>query len=348
MTSLLRGLTFVALLLVAVTTVTSAWIRLVHAGAGCADWPACHAAAEGGPGEGAGASRGSATGVAPPATGGASPGIASGAVQAAPSSRDHPRIRLTHRLAASAVGVLILVVAGSAWLEADRRWRRAALLAIALTAALAALGRFTPSPIPVVAAANLLGGLALAATLGWMLGLRGGGPGREGARSAEWHAARRDRRLVLLAFAAIALQAFLGTLLSTRHALAACPDLVGCLPARLDATLANPFAATALPLDPALLAAPARQSLQFFHRLGALLSAALIVAAALACRRAHPRLAGLLAVLVGIQIVLGAATVTLAVPPEVAVSHNAVAVAIAAALAALLAAATSRPRSAAG
>lgn len=77
-------------------------------------------------------------------------------------------VRGVHRVAASAAALTIL---GAGWLlwRAGRRGMGAALVALML--ALSALGAATgTSPPPPAAAGNLLGGLALAALLAWLLG----------------------------------------------------------------------------------------------------------------------------------------------------------------------------------
>lgn len=82
-----------------------------------------------------------------------------------------PGLRIVHRVAAS---LEVLVVLWLAWLD----WRRpAVLLAVALTAILSVAGIVGgQQPPAAIAAVNLLGGLALAATFSWMLGEKGSGP----------------------------------------------------------------------------------------------------------------------------------------------------------------------------
>jgi hypothetical protein len=82
-----------------------------------------------------------------------------------------PGLRVVHRIAAS---LEVLVVLWLAWIA----WRRlAVLLALGLTAALSVIGIVAgQDPPPAAAAANLLGGLALAATFAWILGKKGSGP----------------------------------------------------------------------------------------------------------------------------------------------------------------------------
>ena len=87
-----------------------------------------------------------------------------------------PLVRGVHRVSASAATLMILAVGWLAW----RAGRRAAAAAIvALTAALSVLGAATgTSPPPLAQAGNLLGGLALAAMLAWLLGPKAGISGK--------------------------------------------------------------------------------------------------------------------------------------------------------------------------
>ena len=77
--------------------------------------------------------------------------------------------RTIHRLSASLVAIFVLVLAGVAL--AHRRSVFGALGALALVVFLAVLGAAAGrAPPPAAALANLLGGLALAALLAWLLG----------------------------------------------------------------------------------------------------------------------------------------------------------------------------------
>ena len=82
-------------------------------------------------------------------------------------------LRLIHRAAASLEVIVVLWLGWMAWRARASRpvvWR-ASLVAIGLTAFLAAVGIAAgQNPPPAGAAANLLGGLALAAVFAWLLG----------------------------------------------------------------------------------------------------------------------------------------------------------------------------------
>lgn len=178
----MRGLTWLALALVLAIVVASAMLRLSSAGIDCTPWPACVAEAA------------------------AQPLVADDA--AAPAW--HGTVRLVHRLSASAAGIvfLLLVVFGFATWDLTQRVAGVALLALA--AALALIGRATPSPLPAVVLANLLGGHLLLAALAWLLAR----PGTRAVRVMPLAAPS----LVLMVLATSAL----GGLVSARGAMAAC------------------------------------------------------------------------------------------------------------------------------
>jgi heme A synthase len=84
--------------------------------------------------------------------------------------------RVLHRIAASAAGLLFLAIAALGW----RRWRsdsrRAAAVALVVLAGLLAwLGKYTPSTLPAVMLGNLLGGMALLGLLAWLRQCTAGG-----------------------------------------------------------------------------------------------------------------------------------------------------------------------------
>jgi cytochrome c oxidase assembly protein subunit 15 len=142
----IRPLVSIALALVLVVTLSSAFIRLSQSGLPCRDWPACY---------------------------GAQAGTAAVAL-----SEESPVFfaRVLHRIAASVAGLLFLAIAALGW----RRWRgdsrRAAAMALVVLAGLLAwLGKYTPSTLPAVMLGNLLGGMALLGLLAWLRQCTAGG-----------------------------------------------------------------------------------------------------------------------------------------------------------------------------
>jgi len=164
----------------------SAYLRLSAAGLGCEPWPDCYAQAAG-----------------------------------AAGSQSHPVARLSHRVLASAVGIVVLLIAFAGFTQRAqvRAHFGTGLILVALTAALAVLGRSTPgSTSALIAALNLLGGLALLSLLTWL------------AFDAAHASASRGvaPRLVYAALGFTAIQVIAGALLSTTHAAGECGSLIEC------------------------------------------------------------------------------------------------------------------------
>ena len=90
-----------------------------------------------------------------------------------------PGLRIVHRIAAS---LEVVVVLWLGWMARRTRSsepdiQRAAVLALCLTVLLSAIGILAgQEPPPAASVANLLGGLALAATFAWILGRAGSDP----------------------------------------------------------------------------------------------------------------------------------------------------------------------------
>jgi len=284
---LMRRMVSVALALVLVITATSAFIRLSQSGLSCGNWPACYGAQAAGP---------------------------TGALAV-----EFPvRIaRTAHRIAASIAGVLFVVIAALGWDHWRGDSRRAATVALVVIAGLLAwLGRYTPSTLPAVTLANLLGGMALLGLLAWLW--RPDAPGESGLGDS--------RLCIVVGLALVALQIAFGGLIGARHAALACTSLPGCggafWPQGTDWRAFDPF------LPNQGLSEASRQTLHLAHRFGALLLAALL--AWIGWR--HARLRGMqrslgtaLLGLVALQIALGAALPITGFPIALAVFHNALA-----------------------
>jgi heme a synthase len=137
--TLIRRLVSIALALVLVVTLSSAFIRLSQSGPPCPEWPACY---------------GAQAGTAAPALSEESPVFLA---------------RVLHRIAASVAGILFLAIAVLGW----HRWRNdsrrmVAVALVVLAGLLAWLGKYTSSTLPAVMLGNLLGGMALLGLLAWL------------------------------------------------------------------------------------------------------------------------------------------------------------------------------------
>lgn len=280
----MRWLVLVALLLVLVITTTSAYIRLSQAGFGCADWPACYSRS-----------------VSTPAAG-----------QLIPERSTLFLARALHRLAASAAGILLVLIVFLGWNALqDAAARLAAVATVALAGFLAWLGLLTPSNLPAVTIGNLLGGMIMLALL-WWLHQRGRDAG----------AGRMLRRLAL---AALVLQIVLGGMIDARHAVLSCVTLPACAggwwPDSIDWRLFNPFFALS-ESDPG---SAAHEALIMSHRYGAVLAATILCALGVKAVRRGARVAArgwLLLGMLGLQMLLGAGMVLTNFPLPLALAHN--------------------------
>ncbi|MDT3677263.1 MAG: COX15/CtaA family protein [Burkholderiaceae bacterium] len=351
---MIRWLAIVACALTVCITASSAFIRHSQAGLGCPDWPdgACVAglratkvdARPGVPADPQPAARADAqsaaqTGSQPAAQ----PGVAPPGVRTA---------RALHRVSAMLVGVLVLLVAVFGWSSMRFGARVALVIALADTAFLAWLGRFTPHPIPLVTIANLVGGIALAAAFAWIAAsLRspakpgaatGAAPGtsaRIGAAPASIGSAFDARGRIVAppavlaaALALLAAVAWIGTMIGAQDAIGVC-DGASCAGAvRLDVGTLDAFRPVTS------IDAAAGRGLHWLHRIvAAAFTIVVLVVAVRARRSGASRVAMLLVVLLIAQIAAGLDTTVGVWPLGTATLHNAVATLLAVALTAIAA-----------
>jgi len=281
----MRRLVSIALALVLVITLSSAFIRLSQSGLSCPEWPACYGAQ-----------------VEIPA--------------AAPFEGWPVFIaRVVHRIAASLAGILFLVIAALGW----HRWRgdsrrAAAVMLVVLAGLLAWLGTYTPSALPAVMLGNLLGGMTLLGLLAWLWqpDSRGEAP------------PARPRLWILVAMALVALQIAFGGLIGARHAALACAGFPGCgggiWPQGADWRALDPFLANDGLGDASRQALHLAHRLGAL-----LLAALLAWIGWRHARLRGARLGIALLALVAIQIALGATMLITGFPIVLAVFHNALA-----------------------
>lgn len=291
-TRLIARVSAIAIGLVFVVLVASAYLRLTQAGLGCIDWPVCYGAATTG------------------------------------ADLLSFLMRGTHRIAASAVGFLVVLIALVCWSLA-RQWPAqavvAALLAV-LTVLLALLGRMTTgSHLPAITLGNLLGGMTMLMLL-WLLRLQM--TVTASAPKADWVIALWAGLGIVLVMA----QTSLGGLLSANYALTSCttfPDCNGAwwprdwpLAAFDPWRVASPASVTALAPD------PGREALHMAHRFGAAAVAVYLIGLALVLLRRGGRMAvwsGRLITVIAVQLALGVAVLLLQPPLTAALAHNATA-----------------------
>jgi len=259
---LLRRLALAGVILMVLLASVSAYLRLSAAGVGCVPWPDCYHQA------------------------------------VASETPNHPLARLAHRVLASTLGLVVVMIALTSVSVRPRRPDvvGTAFAAVAVTLALAAVGRVTSitANSSAVALTNLLGGMVLAALLWWLTLY---------ARARPGSPALHLRWLANVVAAIALLQIGLGAFISTTHIAVACPNLPLCMPATSDL--------------PAVL--------HMCHRVLAivLLVAASAFAATLLRRGGHAVRPALgLAGLILVQAVSGASMVATDFPLWLALAHN--------------------------
>lgn len=272
---LLRIAAWITVALLIAVTLSSAFMRHRTSGLGCVPWPACYG----------------------------QPMVEDAA--------DVTAARIVHRLAASTVLVLVVVLALASWTARPPRRREAVLASVLvlLACGLAVLGAFTPgSRLPAVAIGNLLGGFVMLA-LAWC-----------------WLEPRRALGgAAVIATLLLVLQIAAGGWISSAYAATICATWTDCL------AQARASGWDAAPLDPWREAWSRDDGaiVQLVHRVGAAIAAVAVLAlAALAWRRERRGAAlGLVALLV-LQALLGASIAGPAAPLIVVMLHNTMAAAL--------------------
>ncbi len=202
----LRALTLLTLFLTFDLVVFGAFTRLSDSGLGCPDWPGCY--------------------------GNASPLGASAEIHAeqalrptGPVTHGKAWVEMVHRYLATAVGVLITVMALVSWLEARRGrasmspwWATATLAWVCAQGAFGAL-TVTLKLYPAIVTLHLLGGIGLLALLAVQAEL---------SLPQPLMLDHGTRRLLLSAAALALLQVALGGWVSTNYAVLACSDFPTC------------------------------------------------------------------------------------------------------------------------
>ena len=311
----LRALTLLTLFLTFDLVLFGAFTRLTDSGLGCPDWPGCY--------------------------GNASPSGAHHEIRAAeaqlpdgPVTRSKAWIEMIHRYLATAVGVLITVLALASWLAHRRALRQGAVHDVSpwwATATLAwvcvqgAFGALTVTMklYPAIVTAHLLGGIALLV----LLAVQAQGYVRAPLET--------PRGLMVGTFAVLGLavvQSALGAWVSTNYAVLACSDFPTCqggwwpaMDFRHGFALKRELGQTAggewLPFE-------ALTAIHYVHRLAAyvVLAAVALLAWRLGVRRvAQPAFARWAALLGGVallQLLTGMSNVVLDWPLVAALAHT--------------------------
>jgi cytochrome c oxidase assembly protein subunit 15 len=302
--------------------VLGAYVRLSHAGLGCPDWPGCYGHLT----AGQAAENHHAVNAAFPER---------------PVEYEKALKEMLHRYLATALGILILVIAALAW-----RNRRDAqqpvglpLATVALVIFQGLLGMWTVTLLlkPAIVSAHLLGGLTTMSLLWWMslTTQRRSRPAGEG----------RLRRWALFGAVVLGLQILLGGWVSTNYAAVACPDFPTCQRSfwpQMDFRDAFVlWRGLGIDYEGGVLDHPARIAIHYTHRLGAVIAAAVLgIVAWQALRRGQSRgvrmAGGALAAALVTQLLVGPVMVLATFPLSLATAHNAVAALLVLAMVALL------------
>jgi len=206
----LRVLTLLTLFLTFDLVLFGAFTRLTDSGLGCPDWPGCY-------------------GSASPVGASASIAAAQEAMPTGPVTHSKAWVEMIHRYLATAVGVLILVLASVSWVERRRLslshwWPFVTLLWVCLQGAFGAL-TVTMKLFPAIVTMHLLGGLVLLALLRaqsvayTLAEPRSPGP---------VHLHDGTRFALGLVYALLWMQIALGGWVSTNYAVLACSEFPTC------------------------------------------------------------------------------------------------------------------------
>ncbi len=209
----LQALTVLTLFLTFDLVLFGSFTRLTDSGLGCPDWPGCY-------------------GNASPVGAHAEISAAQQAMPTGPVTHGKAWVEMIHRYLATAVGVLILVLAVVSWMNRSRQngatgispwWATLTLVWVCVQGAFGAL-TVTMKLFPAIVTLHLLGGLLLLALLSL-----------QAVRYAQMHGTVTAvavspalRRLLWLGLALLVAQIALGGWVSTNYAVLACTEFPTC------------------------------------------------------------------------------------------------------------------------
>lgn len=208
-TQRLRMLTWLTLFLTFDLVIFGAFTRLTDSGLGCPDWPGCY-------------------GHASPVGAQLYIDAAQTALPSGPVTHPKAWIEMIHRYLATGVGVLILTLAASSWLERKRLqispwWPTVTLAWVCLQGAFGAL-TVTMKLFPAIVTLHLLGGMTLLALLKIQAVRYAQAQGKQLPSTVTGSM----RVLVLVTCALLWMQIALGGWVSTNYAVLACTDFPSC------------------------------------------------------------------------------------------------------------------------
>ncbi len=300
----------IALILAVLVIMLGAYTRLTDAGLGCPDWPGCYGHI-------------------------ILPNTQTGLVNAQQHYPHQPIVahkawtEMVHRYLAGTLGTLILILA--VW--AIVNWRRGQpqpmvtpFLLVAVLVFQAVLGMWTVTLrlLPLVVTGHLLGGMAIAALLSWMVSATY-------VRNQTGYKTRMVPWLTL-GLVILIMQLFLGAWTSTNYAALACgadfPSCLGSIWPQMDWGHAfNILSPVGPNYEGGRLDMIARVTIQMAHRYWALITFIYLMVIAVILLIAKPFAplrgwASALVILLGVQVTLGILNVVKLLPLAIAVAHN--------------------------
>jgi cytochrome c oxidase assembly protein subunit 15 len=304
--SLFRNILGFAVLLALIVIVLGAYTRLSDAGLGCPDWPGCYGQLS-------------------------VPDKVTGSEFERPLESGKAWKEMIHRYVAGTLGLLILailfmVIKG---LPKTRQSVGLPLLLLATVIFQALLGMWTVTLLlsPIIVTAHLMGGMTTISLLWWLYLNQKDKVNTVNSISVSFGI----KVASLLALLLVIFQIFLGGWTSSNYAAVACGiDFPTCATQwwpKMD--FVNGFDLSHKPgvnYEFGVLDSPARMAIQVVHRIGALVVFVYLLGLSIALFKQTAKLASLLFVLLIGQVSLGIMNVVFALPLEIAVLHNFVAV----------------------
>jgi len=297
----------VSIILALIVVILGAYTRLSNAGLGCPDWPGCYGQI-----------------IVPDVADGTKLEGYERPLEAAKGWKE-----MVHRYAASTLGLVILVLWFLALRGKPQRFQSMLLpSSTALFVMLqGAFGMWTVTLLvhPGIVTIHLVGGFLTTVLLVWML------LNQTSLTSSYRHIFKRHKYLLLITLLALSFQIILGGWTSTNYAALSCGDqFPTCMDSwwpDMDFSRALYWGPLGVDYEYGILENPARAAIQMLHRIGALMTTALILSLVYLFRDYTHLKSNL--VLIGslliVQITLGILNVLLSLPIVVAVLHNAVA-----------------------
>jgi heme a synthase len=290
--------------------VLGAYVRLSDAGLGCPDWPGCYG-----------------TLTVPQS----SEALEEAHAIYPESPVEHAKAwkEMIHRYLAGILGLFVLALFVQAWRERKSinvtPWLPTALIGIVAFQAMLGMWTVTMLLKPAIVTMHLMGGMTTLAILTWITHRHWG------VSSANFLTSGRARFFVRFAIIILLLQIFLGGWTSTNYAALACTDFPTChgvwVP-EMDFTNAfHWFRELGENTEGNPLGLSAYVAIQWIHRVGALITFIYLGWLGLTIVK-QPQLralAGIMLVLLAIQVGLGIANLVLHLPTVLAVAHNMVA-----------------------